>query len=102
MAGERPTDSARRISWSADEQGSRRTGTSPAKRKRMNVTDRLGWVTGARVLDACGVEHVIQAMQHGYVQCSRPGCSDLRNYRRRELGVMWIQGGLHTVPTSAV
>ena len=54
----------------------------------MSVTDRLGWVTGATVLDACGVEHVIRAMQHGYVQCSRPGCSDLRNYRRRELQLL--------------
>ena len=54
----------------------------------MSVTDRLGWVTGARVLDACGVEHVIQAMQHGYVQCSRPGQSELRNYRRKELQLL--------------
>ena len=54
----------------------------------MSVADRLGWVTGARVLDACGVEHVIQAMQHGYVQCSRPGQSELHNYRRRELQLL--------------
>jgi hypothetical protein len=37
------------------------------------------------VLDASGVEHTIQAMQHGYVQCSRPGEAGCRNYRRREL-----------------
>ena len=54
----------------------------------MNAADRLGWVTGARVLDACGVEHVIRAMQHGYVQCSRPGQSELRNYRRKELQLL--------------
>ena len=37
------------------------------------------------MLDANGVEHTIQAMQHGYVQCSRPGEAGCRNYRRREL-----------------
>ena len=37
------------------------------------------------MLDANGVEHTIQAMQHGYVQCSRPGEAGRRNYRRREL-----------------
>jgi hypothetical protein len=37
------------------------------------------------VLDANGVEHTIQAMQHGYVQCSRPGEAGCRNYCRREL-----------------
>ena len=39
-------------------------------------------------MDACGVEHVIEAMQHGYVQCIRPGCTGLRNYRRRELQLL--------------
>ena len=58
------------------------------KRRRMSTADRLGWVTGARVLDACGVEHVIRAMQHGYVQCSQPGRSELRNYRRKELQLL--------------
>ena len=37
------------------------------------------------MLDANGVEHTIQAMQHGYVQCNRPGEAGCRNYRRREL-----------------
>ena len=54
----------------------------------MSTVDRLGWVTGARVLDACGVEHVIRAMQHGYVQCSRPGQSELRNYCHKELQLL--------------
>ena len=27
-------------------------------------------------------------MQHGYVQCSRPGQSELRNYRRKELQLL--------------
>ena len=40
------------------------------------------------MLDACGVEHVIMTMQHGYVQCSRPGYAGLRNYRRRELQLL--------------
>ena len=40
------------------------------------------------MLDACGVEHIIEAMQHGYVQCSRPGCAGLRNYSRRELQLL--------------
>ena len=40
------------------------------------------------MLGACGVEHVIGTMQHGYVQCSRPGCAGLRNYRRRELQLL--------------
>ena len=42
------------------------------------------------MLDACGVEHVIETMQRGHVQCSRPGCAGLRirNYRRRELQLL--------------
>ena len=40
------------------------------------------------MLDARGVEHVIKTMQHGYVQCSRPGCAELSNYRRRELQLL--------------
>ena len=40
------------------------------------------------MLDACGVEHVIETMQHGYVQCSRSGCARLRNYRRKELQLL--------------
>ena len=40
------------------------------------------------MLDANGVEHTIQAMQHGYVQCSRPGEAGCRNYRRRELQLL--------------
>ena len=45
-------------------------------------------MTGAKVLDASGMEHTIQAMQHGYVQCSRPGEAGPRNYRRRELQLL--------------
>ena len=45
-------------------------------------------MTGAKVLDASGMEHTIQAMQHGYVQCSRPGEAGSRNYRRRELQLL--------------
>ena len=40
------------------------------------------------MLDACGVEHIIETMQHGYVQCSRPGSAGLCNYRRRELQLL--------------
>ena len=54
----------------------------------MSTVHRLGWVAGAKVLDACGVEHIIQVMQHGYVQCSWPGYTGLRNYRRRELQLL--------------
>ena len=64
-----------------------------AKRKRMSTADCLGWVAGAKVLDACGIEHIIQAMQHGYVQCSRPGCTGLRNYRRKELQLLQESSG---------
>ena len=32
--------------------------------------------------------HAIQAMQHGHVQCSRPGYAGLRNYRRKELQLL--------------
>jgi len=99
MAGERPREARRRIGQGASEWGDCRAEPSSAKRRRMSTTDRLGWVTGARVLDACGVEHVIQAMQHGYVQCSRPGQSELRNYRRRELQLLLAMsdgGGSHS------
>ena len=40
------------------------------------------------MLDACGVEHVIRAMRHGYVQCSRLGCNEVSNYRRKELRLL--------------
>ena len=40
------------------------------------------------MLDACGVEHIIETMQHGYMQCSRPGYAGFRNYRRRELQLL--------------
>jgi hypothetical protein len=45
-------------------------------------------VAGAKVLDVNRVEHTIQAMQHGYVQCNRPGEVGCRNYRRRELQLL--------------
>jgi hypothetical protein len=54
----------------------------------LSTVHRLGWVTGAKVLDANGVEHTIQAMQHGYVQCNRPGEAGCRNYRRKELQLL--------------
>ena len=87
-AGERPKEGTRRIGQRTSAREGQETGASSAKRRRMSTTDRLGWVTGARVLDACGVEHVIRATQHGYVQCSRPGRSELRNYRRKELQLL--------------
>ena len=54
----------------------------------MSTASHLGWVTGAKVLDARGVEHVIETMQHGYVQCSQLGYAGLRNYHRRELQLL--------------
>ena len=54
----------------------------------MSTVHQLSWMAGAKVLDACRVEHIIQAMQHGYVQCSRPGDAGLCNYRRRELQLL--------------
>ena len=87
-AGERPKEGTRRIGQGTSAREGQETGASVVKRRRMSTADRLGWVTGARVLDACGVEHVIRAMQHGYVQCSQPGRSELRNYRRKELQLL--------------
>ena len=34
------------------------------------------------------MEHVIETMQHGYVQCSRPDYAGLQNYRRKELQLL--------------
>ena len=34
------------------------------------------------------MEHVINAMRHGYVQCSRIGCDEISNYRRKELQLL--------------
>ena len=62
-----------------------RSSKHTAKRKRTGEAGRQGWVIGARVLNACGVEHIIRAMRHGYVQCSRPDCTEISNYRRKEL-----------------
>ena len=54
----------------------------------MNTAGRQGWVAGAKVLDAQRVEHVIETMQHRYVQCSQPGCTETSNYCRRELQLL--------------
>ena len=56
---------------SSGERDRRQPSTSTAKRKRTGTAGRQGLVTGAKVLDACGVEHVIRAMRHGYVHCIR-------------------------------
>ena len=40
------------------------------------------------MLDARGVEHIIETMQHGYVRCSRLSHVGLRNYRGRELQLL--------------
>ena len=85
ISGERPAEGSRRIGTGTSHQAGHPVGRAAAKRQRLSTTCRLGWVAGARVLDANGVEHTIQAMQHGYVQCSRPGEAGCRNYRRREL-----------------
>ena len=37
------------------------------------------------MVNACGVEHIIRAMRHGYVQFSRPDCTEVSHYRRKEL-----------------
>jgi hypothetical protein len=34
------------------------------------------------------MEYTIQAMEHGHVQCSRPGEAGCRNYRRKELQLL--------------
>jgi hypothetical protein len=88
MAGERPEEGSRRIEAGSDRQGDRPAEEATAKRRRLSTVHRLGWVTGANVLDANGVEHTIQAMQHGYVQCNRPGEAGCRNYRRKELQLL--------------
>ena len=36
----------------------------------MSTASHLGWVTGAKVLDAQGVEHIIKTVQHRDAQCS--------------------------------
>ena len=78
-------EGSRRVGASSSRRGGGQAEKATAKRQQMSTVHRLGWVAGAKVLDACGVEHIIQAMQHGYVQCSRPGDAGLCNYRRREL-----------------
>ena len=88
MAGERPKERPRGVGAGSDRRGGCQAEKATAKRRRMGTVHRLGWVAGAKVLDACGVEHAIQAMQHGYVQCSRPGYTGLRNYRRKELQLL--------------
>ena len=87
-AGERPVEGSRRVTSSSSGRGGGQAEKATADRQRMSTAHRLGWVAGAKVLDACGVEHIIQAMKHGYVQCSRPGEAGLRNYRRRELQLL--------------
>ena len=85
LAGERPAGGPRGVRERSDSSDRRQTLAAETKRRCVSTAGRLGWVAGARVLDARGVEHIIEAMRHGYVQCSRPGCVGLRNYRRREL-----------------
>ena len=88
MAGERLKEGARRIGEGSDKRGGCQAAEATAKRRRLGTVHRLGWVTGAKVLDASGMEHTIQAMQHGYVQCSRPGEAGCRNYCRKELQLL--------------
>ena len=88
MAGERPEEGSRRIEAGSDKLGGSQAEEATAKRRRLSTVHRLGWVTGAKVLDASGVEHTIQAMQHEYVQCNRLGEVGCRNYRRRELQLL--------------
>ena len=85
---ERLAEGSRRIEAGSDRQGNRQAEEATAKRRRLSTVHRLGWMTGAKVLDANGVEHTIQAMQHGHVQCNRPGEVGCRNYRRRELQLL--------------
>ena len=56
-----------------------------ACKKRVGPASREGWVVGARVINACGVESIIRFMGNGYIQCGRPDCSEISNYRRKEL-----------------
>ena len=88
MAGERPKEGSRRVGAGSEKRRGSQAEKATAKRRRMSTVHQLGWVAGAKVLDASGMEHTIQAMQHGYVQCSRPGEAGPRNYRRRELQLL--------------
>ena len=54
----------------------------------MGTAGRQGWVAGARVMDARGLEHATRPMQHGCVQCSRLGCAEVCNYRCKELQLL--------------
>ena len=63
MAGERPAEGSRGVGTSSDRRGRRRALKAAVKRKCTSTASCLGWVTGAKVLDACGVEHVIETMQ---------------------------------------
>ena len=76
MAGERPAEGSREIGASSGGQGNCPIRKSATKQRRTSTAGRLGWEVGARVLDACGAEYVIAAMQHRYVQCSRPDALD--------------------------
>ena len=68
LAGERPPA---REGGAVEGSGVRDQGQSSrhkAKRKHTGAAGRQGLLIGAQVLNACGVEHIIRAMQHGYVQ----------------------------------
>lgn len=67
MAGERPAEGSRRVGTSSGSQDHHPTTKTAAKRKRLGTASRPGWVMGARVLDACGVEHSIEAMQRTWI-----------------------------------
>ena len=58
MAGERPAEGLRGVGTSSDRRGCHQAVKAAAKRKRTSTASRLGWVTGAKVLDACWVEHM--------------------------------------------
>ena len=88
MAGEQPEEGSRRIEAGSDGQGSYQAEEVTAKQRQLSMVHRLSWVTGAKVLDASGVEHTIQAMQHGYVQCSRLGEAGCCNYHCKELQLL--------------
>ena len=88
MAGEQPEEGSRRIEAGSDWQGGCQAEEATAKWRQLSMVHQLSWVTGAKVLDVSRVEHTIQAMQHGYVQCSWLGEAGCHNYCCKELQLL--------------
>ena len=71
------------------------------RQKHQGSAGQQGWLVGAQVINARGVEYTIKAMRHGYVQCRQGGGEEVHNYRRKELQLVGVASASGTGQSAA-